>query len=77
MGKVLKTAGVAPAFSVTESTGGPAIGVEVHTFRNGGVDIVGLLANRQLYVEAPGHGEHDLKSALRQGENSTSELAAE
>ncbi len=57
MGKVLKTAGVAPAFSVTESTGGPAVGVEVHTFRNGGVDIVGLLANRQLYVEDLGQAD--------------------
>jgi hypothetical protein len=57
VGKVLKTAGVAPAFSVTESTGGPAVGVEVHTFRNGGVDIVGLLANRQLYVEDLGQAD--------------------
>jgi hypothetical protein len=51
MGKLFKDAGVAPVFAVTETSGEPAVGVEVHTFRNGGVDVVGLLSNPQLYVE--------------------------
>jgi len=51
IGRLFKNASVAPAFAVTESSGAPAVGVEVHTFRNGGVNIVGLLANRQLYIE--------------------------
>jgi len=51
MGRLFKNASVAPAFAVTESSGEPAVGVEVHTFRNGGVHIVGLLANPQLYIE--------------------------
>ena len=56
-GGVFKNASIAPAFAVTESSGEPAVGVEVHTFRNGGVNIVGLLANRQLYIEDLGPPE--------------------
>jgi hypothetical protein len=51
MGKLFKDASVAPVFGLTESSGEPAVGIEVHTFRNGGVNVVGLLANAQLYVE--------------------------
>ena len=51
MGKLFKDASVAPVFALTESSGEPAVGIEVHTFRNGGVSVVGLLANAQLYVE--------------------------
>ena len=51
MGKLFKDASVAPLFALTESSGEPAVGVEVHTFRNGAVNVVGLLANAQLYVE--------------------------
>jgi len=57
MGRLFKNASVAPAFAVTESSGEPAVGVEVHTFRNGGVNIVGLLANPQLYIEDLGPPE--------------------
>ena len=57
LGQLFKEAGIAPAVSVTESSGEPAVGVEVHTFRNGGVSIVGLLANRQLYIEDLGPPE--------------------
>ena len=49
--QLFKNASVAPHFAVTESSGEPAVGVEVHTFKNGGVHIVALLSNPQLYIE--------------------------
>jgi len=57
MGRLFKNASVAPAFAVTQSSGEAAVGVELHTFRNGGVNIVGLLSNRQLYIEDLGPPE--------------------
>jgi hypothetical protein len=51
MGKLFKDASIAPVFALAELSGEPAVGIEVHTFRNGGVNVVGLLANAQLYVE--------------------------
>jgi len=57
MGRLFKDASVAPVFSVTDLSGDPAVGLEVHTFRSGGVSIVGLLANRQLDIEDLGPPE--------------------
>ncbi|MBI3646085.1 MAG: beta-galactosidase, partial [Acidobacteriales bacterium] len=57
MGRLFKESGVAADFGLTETSGEPAVGVELHTFRNGGVNIVGLLASAQLYVEDLGPPE--------------------
>lgn len=47
LGKLLRESGVQPEFAITDETGKPVNGVEVRRFRNGGVTIVGLLANPQ------------------------------
>ncbi|HYM12431.1 MAG TPA: alpha-amylase family protein [Bryobacterales bacterium] len=57
MGKLLEGSGVRPAYGVTEEAGGPAVGVETHVFRDGGVTIVGLLSNPQLRVDDLGPPE--------------------
>lgn len=55
--KLIAKAGVRPAYAVSDEAGQPAVGVETHTFRNGGVTIVGLLANPQLRVDELGPPE--------------------
>jgi hypothetical protein len=55
--KLVEKAGVRPAYAVAEGDGAPAVGVETHTFRNGGVTIVGLLTNPQLRVDELGPPE--------------------
>ncbi|HPT27100.1 MAG TPA: beta-galactosidase [Bryobacteraceae bacterium] len=45
---------VKPAFEVLDSSNRPVVGVETHQFRNGGVTIIGLLANPQLRVDELG-----------------------
>jgi len=57
MGDLLKNAGVAPQFAVTDSSGRPVVGVETHTFRNGGVWIVAVMTNPQLRVDELGPPE--------------------
>ena len=52
--RMLKRAGVAPAFSVAGEDGKPASGVELHQFRNGDVTILGLLSNPDLRVDELG-----------------------
>jgi len=57
MGELLQSAGVNPEFTVTDSSGRPVVGVEIHTFRNGGVRIVALMTNPQLRVDELGPPE--------------------
>ncbi|HUS05556.1 MAG TPA: hypothetical protein VMZ52_04640, partial [Bryobacteraceae bacterium] len=57
MGDLLRSAGVRPAFAVTDMAGRPPVGVEVHTFRNGGATIVALATNPQLRVDELGPPE--------------------
>jgi len=48
---------VAAPIAVHDDRGGPAVGVETHRFRNGGVTIVGLLSNPQQRVNELGPPE--------------------
>ncbi len=57
MGKLLGEGGVRPAFTVTDESGGPVVGVETHVFRNGSTNIVALLSNPQLRVDELGPPE--------------------
>ncbi len=57
MGEILQQAGVRPQFVVTGADGRPVVGIEVHTFRNGGVSILALLTNPQLHIEDLGPPE--------------------
>ena len=57
MGKILSQAGVQADFRVTDAHGQPVVGVEVHTFRNGGATIIGLHSNPQLSVDELGPPE--------------------
>lgn len=57
MGDLLQSAGVKPEFAVTDASGRPVVGVELHTFRNGGVRIVVLMTNPQLRVDELGPPE--------------------
>ncbi len=50
MDRLLKENAVQPTFAVTDQSGEPVVGVEIHAFRNGGVSIVGLETNPQLSV---------------------------
>ncbi|MCC6586762.1 MAG: beta-galactosidase [Bryobacterales bacterium] len=54
---VRKALGIAPAIKVTDMAGAPVIGVETHTFRNGGVTLVALHSNPQLRVNELGPPE--------------------
>jgi hypothetical protein len=57
MGELLGRAGVKPEFAVTDTSGKPVVGVEAHTFRNGGVRMVALMTNPQLRVDELGPPE--------------------
>lgn len=57
MRQIVKEAGIQPAFAVADAKGNSATGIEAHTFRNGGVSIVGLLSNPQLSVDELGPPE--------------------
>jgi hypothetical protein len=54
---LVQKAGVRPQFAVTEPNGGAPVGVEIYTFRNGGVDVVGLLTDPLLRVNELGPPE--------------------
>ena len=54
LSRLFKESGVVANFGLAETSGAPAVGVELHTYRNGGVSIVGLLPNPQLYVDELG-----------------------
>ena len=51
---ILRQAGVRPEIAVTDSAGKPPVGVEVHTFHNGGVTILALMSNPDLRVDELG-----------------------
>jgi len=53
----LTQSGLRPEFAVTDESGGHPVGIETHSFRNGGVTIVGLLTNPQLRVDELGPPE--------------------
>ena len=55
--KLAAKAAVRPVYAVSEPDGSAAVGVETHSFRNGGVTIVGLHANPQLRVDELGPPE--------------------
>jgi hypothetical protein len=55
IGKLLS--GVKPEFPVLGAEGKPVVGVETHSFMNGGVRIVALLSNPQLRVDELGPPE--------------------
>lgn len=57
MSEILQQAAIRPQFAVTGVNGRPVAGMEVHTFRNGGVNIVALLTNPQLHIEDLGPPE--------------------
>jgi hypothetical protein len=57
IGELLAAAGVKPKFVVTDSSERPVVGVETHTFRNGGVWMVALMTNPQLRVDELGPPE--------------------
>ncbi len=57
MRRLLAAQGIAPEITVLDGAGQPASGVETHSFRNGGVRIVGLLTNPQLRVNELGPPE--------------------
>jgi hypothetical protein len=57
MARLLDEQGVKPEFGVRDLSGRPAVGVETHTFTNGGARIVGLLANPQLRIDELGPPE--------------------
>ena len=53
-GELLGAAGVKPQFAVTDASEKPVVGVEAHTFRNGGVWLVARMTNPQLRVDELG-----------------------
>jgi hypothetical protein len=57
MGRLLAAQGIVPEIVVRDGSGRTSAGVETHTFRNGGVRIVGLLTNPQLRVNELGPPE--------------------
>jgi hypothetical protein len=57
MGRLLAEHGVAPEFKVQDASNGSTVGVETHTFHNGGVRIIGLFGNPQLRVDELGPPE--------------------
>lgn len=54
---LLRTAGVQPAIAVTGPGGKPMVGIEAHTFRNGGATILAIMTNPQLRVDELGPPE--------------------
>ena len=57
MGGMLDASGVRPVFAVTDQAGKPIVGLETHTFQNGGVTIVAVMTNPQLRVDELGPPE--------------------
>lgn len=55
--KLLADAGITPEFRVTDASGKPPVGVELHRFRNGGITILALHTNPQLRVDELGPPE--------------------
>lgn len=53
MGRVLGESLPAPEIMLSDPSGNPVVGVEMHVFRNGGVRLVGLQSNPELSVAGP------------------------
>ena len=54
VGDLLRSNGVRPEFAIADANGRPPVGVEVHVFRNGGVELITLLSNPQMRVDELG-----------------------
>ncbi len=54
VGDLLRSNGLRPEFAVTDSSGKPVVGVEMHVFENGGVRLITLLSNPQSRVDELG-----------------------
>ncbi len=54
---ILGGAGVKPAFTVTDGSRNPLVGIETHVFRNGGVTILALHGNPDIRVDELGPPE--------------------
>jgi hypothetical protein len=57
MGQIFKENSINAVIGVTGPSGEPPVGVEIHSFQNGGASIVGLLSNAQLSIEDLGQPE--------------------
>jgi hypothetical protein len=69
MAGTMRDAGVRPEFALSAQDGLPLVGVETHTFENGGVRVIGLHTNPQLRVDELGPPEfqkNDRFAATRQ-----------
>jgi hypothetical protein len=53
MGRVLGDSLAAPEIVLSDQSGHPVVGVEIHVFRNGGVRLVGLQSNPELSAPGP------------------------
>ena len=53
MGRVLGENLAAPEIILSDQSGNPVVGVEIHVFRNGGVRLVGLQSNLEVSVAGP------------------------
>lgn len=54
VGDLLRSNGIRPEFTISDATGQPPVGVEMHVFRNGGVRLITLLSNPQMRVDELG-----------------------
>jgi len=54
VGNLFRSNNVTPEFAVRDSAGIPAVGLETHVFRNGGVNIVTVMSNPLLRVDELG-----------------------
>ena len=53
MGRVLEESLAAPEIRLSDESGNPVVGVQIHVFRNGGVRLVGLQSNPELSIASP------------------------
>lgn len=74
---IFTKAGVTPAFRVTDASGKPPVGVELHRFRNGGVTVLGLHTNPQLRVDELGPPEFKSNERFEKPQRVTLTLPAE
>lgn len=63
IGELLRSNGIHPEITVTDASGKPVAGIELHLYRNGGSTIITLLSNPQLRVDEL--GPPDFKSNSR------------
>jgi hypothetical protein len=54
VGDLLRSSGVRPEFAISDASGRPPVGVEMHVFQNGGVQLISLISNPQMRVNELG-----------------------